>query len=167
MGTADWIAIYAAIVATGALSLEIRRWFESGPKISITANPGMSIIGAGGLEAEDLLVVKATNRGDAPTTITHLCLLEYSNTLQRWRDKASKQFVILHPQLPGYPSVIPYVLKVGEQWTGIGHDRTDVTGDVQSGNMWAGIYTTDRRRPYLVRIKKRETEAKLADAQEI
>jgi hypothetical protein len=36
----DWwqegASIYAAIVATGALFLEIRRWFESGPRLKVT-----------------------------------------------------------------------------------------------------------------------------------
>ena len=32
------VAIYAAIVATGALFLEIRRWVESGPRLHLTVS---------------------------------------------------------------------------------------------------------------------------------
>lgn len=166
MNAADWIAIYAAIVATGALSLEVRRWFESGPKIHVRANANMTMVGLGGIEKEGLLLVNVLNNGDAPTTITHFCLLEYPNFWRRWRDRASKSFIVPHPQPEGYPPTILHVLKVGEQWTGIAHDRGDVTGDIQTGVMWAAIYTTNRRRPYLAHIKKRVPD-KLKDAKEI
>lgn len=166
-GAEALVATYAAIVATGALALEVRRWFESGPKIRVRANPGMMLIGAVGVEKESLLVVNVTNRGDTPTTITHLALLDYPNLLARWRDRASRTFVILHPQPPGSHLSVPYVLNPGQQWTGLGHDRSDVTGDVQTGTMYAAIYTTDRNRPYVVRIPKRKEPEGLKDAKEI
>jgi hypothetical protein len=154
MSAADWIAIYAAIVATGALSLEVRRWFESGPKVYVRAQAGMAIVG-NGIEKNGLLLVTATNRGDAPTTITNLCLLEYPNMWSRCRNRAARSFVVPHPQLEGRPPIVPHVLKIGEQWMGMAHDRSDVTGDIQTGKMWAAIYTTDREKPYLAHIKKR------------
>ncbi|MBX5149571.1 hypothetical protein HJB78_00940 [Rhizobium lentis] len=154
MNAADLIAIYAAIVATGALALEVRRWFESGPKVYVRCQAGMAIIGDG-IEKNGLLLVTATNRGDAPTTITNLCLLEYANIWSRWRNRASRSFIVPHPQLEGRPPIVPHVLKTGEQWMGMAHDRSDVTGDIQTGKMWAAIYTTDRDKPYLAHIKKR------------
>lgn len=166
MSVADWIAIYAAIVATGALFLELRRWFESGPKLHMRATPNMMIFGNGTVEAKDLLRVTVTNRGDAPTTITNLCLLEYDSAWRRWRDKPTRSFVVPHPQLPGYPPIVPHVLKIGEQWTGLAHDRSDVTGDIQSGTMYAAVYTTDRESPYLAHIPKRKPD-KLANATKI
>jgi hypothetical protein len=155
MGAADWIAIYAAIVATGALSLEVRRWFESGPKIYLRATPNIMVVGYAGVEHRDLLKVTAVNRGEIPTTIVNLCLMEYPNFWARWRDKPSQSFVVPHPALPGYTQVMPYVLNTGEQWSGYAHDQPDVTGDIQTGKMWAAIYTTDREKPYLAHIKKR------------
>ncbi|TAU80451.1 hypothetical protein ELI41_29535 (plasmid) [Rhizobium leguminosarum] len=154
MSAADWIAIYAAIVATGALSLEVRRWFESGPKVYMRAQADMAIIGSG-IEKNGLLLVTATNRGDAPTTITNLCLLEFPNMWSLFRNRAVRSFVVPHPQLEGRPPIVPHVLKVGEQWMGMAHERSDVTGDIQTGRMWAAIYTTDRDRPYLAHIKKK------------
>ncbi|CDZ55513.1 hypothetical protein [Neorhizobium galegae] len=166
-GPEAWVATYAAIVATGALSLEIRRWFESGPKIYVRATANMIMLDGRGGQTKGLLIVYVTNRGDTPTTITNLCLLDYPNVLARWRDKASRSFVIPHPQPPGTPPTIPHVLNPGQQWAGMAHDRSDVTGDVQTGTMYAAVYTTDRNRPYVVRIPKRKELEGLKDAKEI
>lgn len=166
MSAADWIAIYAAIVATGALFLELRRWFESGPKIVVRARPGMSLVGLAGIEKKGMLIVNATNRGDAPTTVTTLAVLEYTSLWARWRNRPARSFIIPRPQLEGYPPNLPHVLKIGEQWTGIGNDRTEETGDLQTGKMFAAVYTTDREKPYLARIPKRKPD-KLADATKI
>ncbi|NLS04611.1 hypothetical protein HGP14_14730 [Rhizobium sp. P32RR-XVIII] len=166
MGAADWIAIYAAIVATGALSLEVRRWFESGPKIYLRATPNMLVINHPATEGRKFVRVLAVNRGDAPTTIQSLGVSEYQNIWARWRDKPIRAFAIPHPQLPGSPPTLPYVLKTGEQWNGFVHDRIDVTGDMETGKMYAVIYTTDREKPYIARIPKRKPN-KLEGAKEI
>lgn len=159
MDAGDWIAIYAAIVASGALALEVRRWFESGPKIRLRANPGMTLIGHSGVEKNDILVVNAVNRGDAPTTITHLCLLEYPSRWAAWRKKHTQSFVVLHPQPEGYPPIIPKILGRGEEWTGLAHPQGEVAEALQKGTMWAAIYTTDRDKPYVAHIPKRKPEA--------
>lgn len=168
MGAGDWIAIYAAIVATGAFALEARRWFESGPKVVMRANPGMTIVGQGRKTETGLLVVNAVNRGDAPTTITHFCLLEYPSRWAAWRRKHRQSFVILHPQLEGYPPAIPKLIGQGEEWTGIARPEGEVATLIESGTMWAAVYTTDRDRPYTIHIPKRNPVAeKLKSAKKI
>jgi len=157
MNAADWIAIYAAIVATGALFLEIRRWFESGPQIHVRATPNMMVLGGSSPEEErDLLMVHAYNRGDQPTTITNMVIFEYSSRWSRWRGRPKSTFLIPHPQLTGRPPIIPAELRPGGQWSGMARTRSEITGDLQSGCFWAGVVTTDRDRPYLARIPKRK-----------
>lgn len=65
----DWIAIFAVIIASGALALEIRRWFESGVRLSVSVMADAQL--AGGLEEDDAeyLGVFVVNRGNTPTTI--------------------------------------------------------------------------------------------------
>ncbi|MBP1883236.1 hypothetical protein [Sinorhizobium mexicanum] len=165
MNAEAWIAIYAAIVATGALFLEIRRWVESGPKLYISAKANMVMLDGIGNKTEGLLVVNATNRGDAPTTITNLCLLRYPSWFSRLRKKADKSFVIPHPQAKGSTSyALPYVLSPGQQWIGMAHDRQDATGDIQTGRFWVALYTTDRNAPYVVHIPKRSANSELSAA---
>lgn len=167
MTSADWIAIYAAIVATGALFLEVRRWFESGPKLYVKARPNMIMLDGLGEKTTGLLVVNVTNRGDAPTTITTFALLNYPNWWARWRNKETQSFIIPHPQPKGSAPILPHVLQPGQQWTGMAHNRSDVTGDIQTGTFWAAIYTTDRDRPYLAHIPKPKSVPALENATKV
>lgn len=105
----DWIAVYAAIVAPGALALEVRRWFESGPRLTVQATPDMVMIGNGRRE-DGLLVVTAINRGDAPTTITSLGIIEYPGYWARLRNRPTRAFVIADPN-DSRP--LPHVLAPG------------------------------------------------------
>ena len=155
MDASTVVAIYAAIVATGALALEVRRWFESGPKIFIRAVPNMMVVGDG-VEEKDLLAVTAYNRGDQSTTVTHMVLVEYDNLWSRLRDKRSKSYIIPNPQLSGHPPSIPKELPTGGQWMGFARSRPDVVDDIETGKFWAGVHTTSRDRAYLARIRKRK-----------
>lgn len=70
------VAIYAAIVATGALFLEVRRWVEGQARLVVSATLGMATFNLPGTEGNRYLVVNVTNRGGSPTTLTTLGLLE-------------------------------------------------------------------------------------------
>lgn len=158
---------YAAVVATGALALEVRRWFESGPKLVVKAQPNMTLINAGGPEREGLLLVNVSNRGEGVTTITHFGLLEFPDAISRWQRKASNSFIVAHPYLAGMNTALPYVLRPGEMWTGFADGKSEATGDLQSGTMWVAIYTTDREKPYLALIPKRSIPVELQDAKKV
>jgi hypothetical protein len=72
-----WVAIYAAIVATTALFLNIRAWIESGPRLKISLIPDGLVIGGGEeFDEKDLVIVNVTNRGRIPVLITNLLLSE-------------------------------------------------------------------------------------------
>jgi hypothetical protein len=166
--TADaWIAVYAAIVATGALALEIRRWFEAGPKIYLSAKPNMTLLDGLGKTTEGILVVNATNRGDAPTTITTLALLDYPSRWAKWRNKARASFIVPRPNPHGAGQVLPHVLSPGHQWVGIAQGDLGTTGDIESGTFWVAVYTTDRESAYMVRIPKRRDRKELVSAKSI
>jgi hypothetical protein len=162
-----WVAAYAAIVATGALALEIRRWFEGGAKISIRANPNMTIVGGAGYQKEHVLTVHATNRGDAATTITHLTIEEFPNLWARLRNKPSQSFVVPDPRIDGAGHGLPYVLPPGQQWTGLAGDARKDIGDIQTGMFWVGVYASHRERPYKLKIRKPTVDEKLKNAKKI
>lgn len=161
-----WVAAYAAIVATGALALEIRRWFETGPRLSVRARADMVLLD-GDRKTEGLLVVDVVNRGDASTTLKTLALLKFPSRWDRWRMKPSHSFIIPRPEFSGSPLILPHVLQPGHSWMGLGHDRSDVTGDIQTGEFWAAVYATDRDRPYLAHIAKKSVRKELQGADKI
>lgn len=155
MNAEAWVALYAAVVATGALFLEVRRWFEGGPRIYVKASPNMTMFNHME-ETTGLLVVNVANRGDVPTTITHFGIHQYPTLWKRFTGKPSRTFIIPNPQPEGTPPIIPAVLRPGERWMGMAHPRPEITGDIETGTFWAAIYTTDRDKPYLAHVAKRK-----------
>jgi hypothetical protein len=167
IGVEAWVAGYAAIVATGALALEIRRWFEAGAKISMRANPNMTLADGKGYKKERILTVNATNRGDAPTTITHLTVEEFPSFWSRLRNRPSQSFVIPDPRIDGAGNGLPYVLQPGQQWTGLAGDPRETIGDIQTGRFWVAVYASHRERPYKVKIKMLTVKKRLEGAKAI
>lgn len=157
------IAAYAAIVGTGALFLEIRRWRESGARLSLSLMADAQIVGDGRIEEKGLIVANVTNRGDMPTTITNLGILRFENFFQRLRDRPAESYIILHPQLEGHPPVIPSEVGPGRLWMGIARPRPDVIPNLRNGEYYIAVYGSHRRQPTVARIPAEEPNA-LSDA---
>ena len=155
MSVESLLAIYAAIVGTGALALEFRRWFESGPRPILHVSPNMMVIGSDGNDEHNLTIVTVTNRGTAPTTITKLEVNEFASWCDRCRYRPKTVFVIANPHPIDARPNVPAMLDAGSRWTGYIRPRPDLIGDVQSGTWWVAVHTTDRDRPYLARVPPR------------
>jgi hypothetical protein len=156
MEATDWIAVYAAVVATGALLLEVRRWLESGPRLYISMMVDPVVITPGESADERLaLSVRVDNRGTGSTTITNLCLHRYPTWFHRLLNRPTDMFVVLHPEPTGYPPNVPKILGPGQQWTGWVRPRPDVV-DIHSSGMFVALYANHKRRPTLKRIPKKK-----------
>ena len=157
MGNDNWIAIYAAIVATGALALEIRRWFESGPRIKVRVQSNMAIAGDDRLKDKRFVVVTVRNRGTVATTITSTGFIKYPNRLYRWLGAKGDHFVVPRPYLEGTPSTLPYVLEPGTQWLGFINKDGRHISDFEDGTVVICVFTSDRDKPQRVGIPKNKT----------
>jgi|SRR5215216_6978396 len=100
-----WIAIYAAVVATSALLLNFRSWFEAGPRLHLSLMiDGMTIGGGPDLDEENLIILTVTNRGREPTMIVNMVLFKMESWYQRWAIRPLKNYVIPNPQIEGIPA---------------------------------------------------------------
>ena len=97
------VAGYAALVATFALALELRRWFESGARLSVFIHPEMNTVNIPGTEDNTDLLAHVTNRGNVATTITHLAVRDFGSRLGRLRRVPVWTAAVLIPGLPGTP----------------------------------------------------------------
>jgi hypothetical protein len=79
-----WISTGALFVVACAFGLEVRRWLDEGVRLSLSVMPNAIIIGPHGRDENKYLSVTGTNRGGAPTTITHMVLYNYPSRLSRW-----------------------------------------------------------------------------------
>jgi hypothetical protein len=135
-----WIAIYAAIVATGALFLNIRTWFESRPRLRLTLIPdGMVIGGDPSTDERDVVIVTATNLGKTPVLITNLVIWEMTTWWRRLRRRPSRAFVVTNPSIKGYEQNIPYLLEQARTWNGIARRRPEVIADLLTGDYYIGV----------------------------
>jgi hypothetical protein len=155
----DWwtngTAIYAAIVATFALALEMRRWFESGPRLTITVAPEMVLINVPGTEGNTYLFATVTNRGNTPTTISGFHLFDYENWLNRLRSKPKWAVAILHPHPQPHVVNVPKVVQPGEVWEGAALYEGDLKARIRRGWLYVIIYASHTDKPVRKRVRPR------------
>jgi hypothetical protein len=153
------VAIYAAIVGTGALLLNFKTWIDSGVKLKISLIPDGVVIGGGPeFDERDIIIVSVTNRGDASTMITGLHLFEIPSWWRLWRFRPTHCYLVANPQLKGYPPNVPSELLPAKAWHGAIRNQPDDPLDVRTGNFYAGIYASHRDRPYLKHIPKKKDQ---------
>ena len=149
-----WVAIYAAIVATGVGFLEVRRWVEERPRLSISASPNMQTINVRGTEDKTYVMVNVSSRGALPTTITNLGLLEFPNWRQRIRRKSSRSAIITNPSLPGTAiGKLPDRFDPGSLWSGAIDQNQELDEWMHSGRLFVAIYASHSDRPVVERLK--------------
>lgn len=155
-GLGDWAALYAAIVATGALFLEVRRWFESSAKLRIGIMPEGKIASNRGIGEDTYLVVNVSNRGGSATTLTHFGMVHYGSWWRRIRDKPEKSFIVPHPHPAGASSGLPHLLAPGATWTGMAKHEKETMDLMETGDFWVQIYATHSDKPAYARVIKRK-----------
>lgn len=161
------VAIYAAIVATGVLSLEVRRWVEAQARLVISVSPGMKTFNIPETEGKTYVVVTVVNRGASPTTLTHLALLGFSTKWQRLRRKHCRAAVV-YPKIPGTTSgQLPHILEPGGEWKGMILENDTLREWADEGHLYAAIYASHSDRPTLEAVKlKPKREESLEGAEE-
>jgi hypothetical protein len=151
----SWVALYAAIVSTSALLLNLKTWLDSGIKLKVSLIPdGLIMGGDPQFDEKDLIIVNVINRGDAPTMITNLILMEMPTWWARFRKRAARYFVVANPQLKGYPHNVPSELGPAKTWTGVVRHRQDVIGDIRNGHFFVAVHASHRDKPYIRIIPK-------------
>lgn len=148
------VAIYAAVVATGALFLEVRRWFEDRLRLRITPRSRQLLLNVAGQEGKTFLTVRVANVGARSTTITGFGLLEYR---WRWfplsRRRLAKSGLVLKPDVANSGMSLPYHLEPGKEWVGMAMRNEETASWIDSGRMHVGIYTSHREPPFVVRVR--------------
>lgn len=155
----DWvsasIALYAAIIATGALALEVRRWFETGPRLSLSIMVTAMTTADADLpdsEREKFTLVTVVNNGSAPTTVTHIVLAKYDGWVSRWRRKPSANWFVANNIL----CPLPFTLNPAKIFHGqINHDR-NLIEQIKSDKLYVGVVVTHKKHAILKRVRSRD-----------
>jgi hypothetical protein len=155
---------YAAIVATAAFALEVRRWLKERPKLDITLIPDAVMVTSGWSDEDEnderdesderFLVVNVVNLGGTSTTIEGLSLVEFTTFGRRWLRRPNRSFIVPQPQPKGHPINVPSQLRPNERWTGIVSKRSTPV-DIETGIFYAQIAATHSKRSTLKRIPRK------------
>ena len=159
------VAIYAAVVATGALFLEIRRWFESGARLAVSVLSETELINVPEEENNVYVDVTVINRGSASTTITNLYLYVFDNWWQRLRCRPSTAAVAHNPSALGEAERLPKELGPGGVWHGLALHDENFKEWIRSGQLYVVIFASHTDKPIMRRVRPMPKPP--ADAEEI
>lgn len=143
----DYAAWWGAIIATLALIWNIVVALKAGARVELSVMPNMELHPPHpGQEGKTFIFVKAVNKGNASTTITHFCGYKAESYWGRFRKKI-KPFVV--GSNGSYVSP-PIKLNPGEEWTGIVEQHDMI---VSSPLLYLGIYHNQRDKPIYKKVK--------------
>ena len=139
----DFIAVYAALVATFVAVWDIVRWLTAGPRLKLRVQYDMVLAGHPTRQGT-FIIASVINRGTLPATLTNLAGAVYRNRLLRWIRKPDRQFVVM-PSGDLGPG-IPFVLEPGREWQGYISQEEEIEADILQGNLeiWVRHTAGDR-----------------------
>ncbi len=156
LGTFDFAAIYyGAVVSTAALSVEISRWVENGPRLRIKAMQNAKIIAARETQnTPAYILLTMSNCGDLPTAIKMMVMVKYKNWWDQLLKRNPEHAVV--PKSGLLEGVLPSTLGPGRTWTVA--VRTDnlpeLEDEITHQRVYLGVTTSHRKKAYLVRLKQ-------------
>jgi hypothetical protein len=147
MKASDAAAWWGAVVATIVLLWDIYKWKTTGPRLVVKAVPGMQELGD--RTEKKLISVEVTNRGDRPTTLTHLAFIGYTSLWNRLRRKRSAKVGFV-PR-PGGTQPFPYQLPSGDRWLGFA-EQDAIKAYHKEPYLYAAVYHSGSNKPSLCRV---------------
>lgn len=154
------VAVLALLVAGFAAGLELRRYLGEGVhlRLSVMANARCHPEPPG-----TFLMLSVYNRGDQPTTLTHMVLEYYPTRLGPWLPVWIRRLYAKHKRevsvvLP--PGVLlPHVLKPGTIWTGLVRHTPKLAAEIATGRLYAGVAASHSNQHHLIQVVCRSDPA--------
>jgi hypothetical protein len=108
-------------------------------------------VGGGIHDPKSYVLVKASNVGDRPTTITNLGGMRFDTWWHAYisRRKPGTAFVVNEPS---QVQRIPYRFEVGDQWMGMVEQTDDLVRDARQGYLFMILYTSNVGKGHRVRL---------------
>lgn len=135
------IAAYAAVVSTFVLGWDAYKWLNQGPKLKVTAQTGMKIVGTGRIDSKTYVSATVVNYGDRATTLTNMGFLYYRSWFKAYlnRNRADQAFIIT---TPSQVQILPYRFEAGAQWIGMADKDELVDNMIREGYLFVVIYSS-------------------------
>lgn len=138
-----FLAIWDAVLSTVAIVWDVYKWRTIGPNLQMRLMIGMESYNIPEYEGMTLIVAVVTNRGDRPTTITHLGLAYYDVWWKAMlRKKASANAFIT---IPSTTQRVPFELKPGVEWSGMIKQNKELEAWAWDGWLYVIVYHSHNR----------------------
>ncbi len=150
INTSDWIAILALIVASGALALELRRWFDSKPRLLLSVMGDAKTFPHD--DGAEKFAITVINRGSEPTVLSHMVAYTFPTWWRRRRFRPSATWFI--PE-----RTIPFELGVNKHWVGIGPYDANLRAARDRGELYVGVVATHSDKNFLIKVPSTKKSA--------
>ena len=145
-----FLAIWGAVLSTVAIVWDVYKWRTTGPNLQMRLMTDMEPYNVPEYEGMTLVVAVVTNRGDRPTTITHLGLAHYNAWWKAMlRKKATTSAFI---PTPSTTQRVPFELKPGVEWSGMIEQNKELEAMAREGWLYVTVYHSHERKPMRHRV---------------
>ena len=144
-------AVYAAVVATAVAIWDVAKWKMQGPNLEVEVQSGMKLYGGAVTDERVFIVMRVTNRGDRPTTITNMGYLLYRDDFVAKWSRNNNTFAAIVPR-PSDAQPLPFVLAPGAQWVGMGEQDAEIAQKAGSGCLMCAVYHSHTNKPIMRQI---------------
>jgi len=152
MQNSDLVAILALIIASGALALEVRRWIESGPRLTLSLMVNMLTVPNDDGEAKAALFV--TNRGTVPTTLTNFTAHIFTSRWHVLWNKPLESMIVLTGNSQYGDQTLPYELQPNRRWLGIVKYDAKLLEARRKGQLYFGVTASHSDRTKRIFVKE-------------
>ena len=144
----DFIAIYAAVVATGTALLQMSRSRRRDAIVRLNVSSNLRMFGVRH-DPNTYLAFTADNVGDSPTMITHVAIMTYKNYWGFVRGKPNYQAM-----LADSPSgdQVPFLLESGHHFMALVKQNAQILELSRKSRLYGGIIHTASVKPLWMRI---------------
>lgn len=140
-----FLAWWGALVATSVFVWDVYKWKKTGrPNLNISASGNMQQ--AHSLNSQTFIMIRVTNDGDKPTTISIPAFKYYKSKPSRWRKQTpDKEGACLDPANASAP--LPHKLEVGSEWVGLINETDELMQWANDGFVYFYIHDSSTKNP--------------------
>jgi hypothetical protein len=147
LNASDYAAWWGAIIASLAFLWNIVVAVRSGARLKVSVSPNMELYPPNpGEEGQTYIFVKAVNKGNSATTITHFCGFTTKSQFDRFRKKV-KPFIV---GINGKYQPLPFKLEPGEEWVGIAN-QDDIL--MREKLLYLGVIHNQKEKPIYKQVQ--------------
>lgn len=142
----EFVAFYAAIIATCAAGISTWQVLRSRRRLKIHARPNMVALNEDGKRDGKYITVTAINIGPTPLTISNLLWEIYAHPHLRLGERREQGGISRQPDLPK-------VIGPGEEWTGLIIQDGEFDAQIQKGHLWVTVHSSGAEGRCRVQVK--------------